>query len=107
MKATFKGVPGEQHASVHMYGQDFPLGEAVTLNNEMARRKLANHPHFEVTTEASDEVEDAKIKSELDKATEAALAEVEAKKAAEAEAARQAAEAERAEAQKQGRQPRR
>lgn len=80
MKATFKGVPGEQHASVHMYGQDFPLNQAVTLNNPMAKRKLLHHPHFEVQEEASDNAEDAQIKREFTGATEAALAEEEAKR---------------------------
>lgn len=80
MKATFTGVPGEQHASVHMYGQDFPLNEAVTLNNPMAKRKLANHPHFKVQEEASDNAEDAQIRREFSGATDAALAEKEAQR---------------------------
>ena len=45
MKFTFIGVPGEQHKSIHMYGVDMPLGEAVEVS-ALAARKLASHPHF-------------------------------------------------------------
>jgi hypothetical protein len=107
MKATFKGVPGEDHQSVHMYGQDFPLGKAVEINSVQGRNKLANHPHFEVSGAPDDPVEDAKIKREFAGATEAALDPIAEAKAAEDESVRQAAERERLEAQKQGRQPRR
>jgi hypothetical protein len=41
MKATFIGVPGEQHAQLHMYGQDFPLNQAVEIDNPQGRSKLA------------------------------------------------------------------
>lgn len=49
MKATFKGVPGEEHDSLTMYGQDFPLGKAVEVRSVQAQRKLARHPHFSVS----------------------------------------------------------
>lgn len=45
MKFTFIGVPGEDHKSLHMYGVDMPLGEAVEVS-AVAARKLSNHPHF-------------------------------------------------------------
>lgn len=59
MKITFKGVPGEDHRSITMYGIVFPLGQAVEVDharNAMAVRKLSNHPHFE-----AEGVEDARI----------------------------------------------
>lgn len=83
MKATFKGVPGERHDSIHMYGQDFPLGEAVTLTSETARRKLEHHPHFEVQGEPGDNADDAKIRSEFSGAAAAALDPIAEAKAAE------------------------
>lgn len=95
MKATFTGVPGEQHDSVHMYGQDFPLNKAVTVNTSVARRKLANHPHFKVQAEKSDEADDAQIKREFTGAAEAGLADAEAQRLADEERAREASIASR------------
>lgn len=80
MKATFKGVPGEQHASVHMYGQDFPLGQAVEINNPQGRKKLANHPHFEVEGSPEDPQETKRIEGDFKGAANASLAEVEAQR---------------------------
>lgn len=54
MKFVFIGVPGEDHSSLHMYGVDMPLGEAVEVS-EVAAKKLANHPHFKlVSTDIED-----------------------------------------------------
>jgi hypothetical protein len=62
MKVTFKGVPGEQHESVYMYGHTFKKGEAVEVTDPMAQRKLANHPHFEADGEAP-AVDDANLRA--------------------------------------------
>ena len=75
MKATFIGVPGEDHDALYMYGQVFPKGKAVSITSPLGMRKLANHPHFETTAEPKDEVEDVQIKREFSGAVEAALAE--------------------------------
>jgi hypothetical protein len=78
MKATFNGVPGEEHDSLYMYGQVFPKGKAVSVSSPLGARKLANHPHFTTSAEPKDEVEDAEIKREFTAAAAAALAEKEA-----------------------------
>jgi hypothetical protein len=80
MKATFIGVPGEEHASMHMYGQDFPLNQAVELNNPQARSKLARHPHFKVESGPDDPKEDKRIEGDFKAAGTASLAEVEAQR---------------------------
>ena len=54
MKFTFIGVPGEHHQSLHMYGVDMPLGEAVEVS-DLAARKLKNHPHFKAEAAQDDE----------------------------------------------------
>lgn len=77
MKATFIGVPGEQHDSILMYGQVFPLGEAVTVTSELGMRKLAKHPHFEAKADSADKAQDAVIEQELQTATAVAVAPVE------------------------------
>lgn len=87
MKATFIGVPGEQHDSIYMYGQVFPLGKAVHVDNPLGQRKLSKHPHFTSTEEASDEVEDVQIKREFSGAAEAVLAPIEEEHQAKAESA--------------------
>lgn len=46
MQFIFKGVPGESHDSLNMYGVEFPLGVPVNIDGEKAASKLANHPHF-------------------------------------------------------------
>lgn len=51
MQFVFKGVPGESHASLTMYGVDFPLGEPVNIEGDKIVGKLANHPHFEAVAE--------------------------------------------------------
>jgi len=85
MKATFIGVPGEDHESLLMYGQVFPKGKSITVQGKQAKSKLANHPHFKTEAEASDDVEDAQIKQEFAVAADAVLAPIEANKAEEAE----------------------
>lgn len=92
MKATFIGVPGEKHDSIHMYGQDFPLNKAVEVNTLMARRKLANHPHFKTEGQTSDSREDASIKREFSGATEASLADAQARQAEEQQRAVEASD---------------
>ena len=72
MQAKFIGVPGEEHDSIFMYGQDFPKGKSVTINTAFAQRKLHGHPHFQVTGEAND-AEDAVIKDEFAKAADVFL----------------------------------
>jgi hypothetical protein len=54
MKFTFIGVPGESHQTIHMYGADMPLGEAVEVS-ALAARKLANHPHFKAAPVEAEE----------------------------------------------------
>lgn len=80
MKATFIGVPGEQHASVHMYGQDFPLNEAVEIDNPQGRSKLARHPHFKVEGNPDDPKQSKQIEGDFKGAANASLAEVEAQR---------------------------
>ncbi len=83
MKATFIGVPGEEHDTINMYGQEFPLGKAVRVESRQAMRKLQGHPHFKVEAEPSDNAEDATIRREFTAATDASLADVQARNAAE------------------------
>jgi hypothetical protein len=80
MKATFIGVPGEQHAQLHMYGQDFPLNQAVEIDNPQGRSKLARHPHFKVESGPEDAKEDRRIEGDFKAAGSASLAEVEAQR---------------------------
>lgn len=51
MQFIFKGVPGERHESINMYGTVFPLGEPVEMADSKFAAKLANHPHFEAVIE--------------------------------------------------------
>ncbi len=51
MQFVFKGVPGESHASVNMYGVEFPLGVPTSIESDKAARKLAGHPHFDAVAE--------------------------------------------------------
>lgn len=46
MQFVFKGVPGESHESINMYGTVFPLGEPTNIEGDKFVAKLANHPHF-------------------------------------------------------------
>jgi hypothetical protein len=73
MKVTFKGIPGEPGVkSLHMYGQNFPLGEAVEVTNPQAQRKLANHPHFDADGEAPP-VDDANLRTYVNTVMDAGL----------------------------------
>jgi hypothetical protein len=51
MQFVFKGVPGESHESINMYGTVFPLGEPVEMADAKFAAKLANHPHFYAVAE--------------------------------------------------------
>ena len=51
MQFVFKGVPGESHDSLTMYGVTFPLGEPVNIDGDKAIAKLAKHPHFRAVAE--------------------------------------------------------
>ena len=46
MLIKFIGVPGEEHDTIHMYGQDFPLGKPVEVTDPEAVKRLSRHPHF-------------------------------------------------------------
>lgn len=59
MKIKFIGVPGEEHSSINMYDQTFPLGRYVEVKEPVAMRKLGNHPHFQI--KPGDEPEDAEV----------------------------------------------
>lgn len=72
MKATFKGVPGEKHDSIYMYGQNFPLNEAVEVNDPRAARKLASHPHFETDGDVP-VLDDANVRTYVNTVMEAGL----------------------------------
>lgn len=72
MKVTFKGVPGEKHESVYMYGQNFKQGEAVEVTDPVAQRKLARHPHFETDGDAP-VVDDANLRTYVNTVMEAGL----------------------------------
>lgn len=72
MKVTFKGVPGEKHESVFMYGQNFKQGEAVEVTDPVAQRKLARHPHFETDGDAP-VVDDANLRTYVNTVMEAGL----------------------------------
>jgi hypothetical protein len=54
MQIKFIGVPGEEHASIHQYGYDFPLGKFVDVTDERAAGKLAAHPHFSAKAESTE-----------------------------------------------------
>lgn len=54
MQFVFKGVPGESHASINMYGTVFPLGDPTNIEGDKFVRKLANHPHFEAVAPTAD-----------------------------------------------------
>jgi len=51
MQFVFKGVPGESHASMNMYGTEFALGVPTNIEGDKFVKKLANHPHFEAVVE--------------------------------------------------------
>jgi hypothetical protein len=72
MKIKFKGVPGEQHESVFMYGHTFKKGEAVEVTDPVAQRKLANHPHFEADGEVPP-VDDRNLRTYVNTVMEAGL----------------------------------
>jgi hypothetical protein len=58
-KIKFVGVPGEDLDTISMYGQDFPRGKAVDAKglSQTQVRKLASHPHFEVTGRDAEDVD--------------------------------------------------
>lgn len=78
MKATFKGVPGEEHESINMYGQTFKKGEAVDVNDPRAIAKLRNHPHFDVEESEEDRKLNEQVKREFAAAATAGLMEAQA-----------------------------
>lgn len=78
MKATFTGVPGEKHESVYMYGQNFPLNQAVEVTDPQAIRKLRNHPHFKAELSAEDRKIAEQVKREFAAAATAGLMEAQA-----------------------------
>jgi type IV secretory pathway VirB10-like protein len=91
MKVTFKGIPGEPGVkSLHMYGQNFPLGEAVEVTDPHAQRKLAAHPHFEADGEVP-AVDDANLRTYVNTVMDAGLTTLH--RAAEQKAQQKAAEA--------------
>jgi hypothetical protein len=91
MKVTFKGIPGEPNVkSLHMYGQNFPQGEAVEVTNPQAQRKLAAHPHFEADGEVP-AVDDANLRTYVNTVMDAGLTTLH--RAAEQKAQQKAAEA--------------
>lgn len=57
MQFVFKGVPGESHASVNMYGTEFALGVPTDIGDAKFIAKLAIHPHFETVAPAEAEPE--------------------------------------------------
>jgi hypothetical protein len=63
-----------------MYGQDFPLNQAVEIDNPQGRSKLARHPHFKVESGPEDAKEDRRIEGDFKAAGSASLAEVEAQR---------------------------
>jgi len=98
MKARFIGVPGEQHPGLTMYGTYYPLNKWMPVTDKTAKTKLGNHPHFEADAKDED-IEDAKIKGELEAALspvlQAAEQEAEAHRQAETDQAARNAENER------------
>lgn len=79
MKATFKGIPNEPDVeSVYMYGQTFRKGEAVEVTDPTARRKLANHAHFDAEVSDEDRKIDEQVKRDFAAAATAGLMEAQA-----------------------------
>jgi hypothetical protein len=63
MKITYNGTPGESHDAIFMYGQFFPRGKAVEVEDAFASRKLANHPHFSHSGAAEEVVDKRLVKA--------------------------------------------
>jgi hypothetical protein len=85
MQVKFIGVPGEHHQTIHMYGQDFPLGQVVEVNNQLAIKKLQRHPHFMHKPVESTDVESRDLEQEFKALANAELEPIEAAHVAEAE----------------------